>query len=321
MRFIDKWLPLIVLVQESNLDRDELAQMSTGLEPFFQRGLPYSVLTVMRIEARPPDALARMRLARWLNQPRVRRISKELCVGSATVTAREGERKVMQALCWLWNPATPHRAVASVSEGLHFCLDRLTAANVALPFERSRLELEVRHALAALPLAGLAADAGRENARWQDARSARERGSPTILADGEGQIALRWLGEGVLWTRFQGQLSVSLAAAYAVHLGQRLCGARPVRYFIDSSSLANMDLVTRNVILQALLANRERLRTVKVLSWGRNRRFAPGARDELRDIVQLVSRSEFEALLLRAAPDGQASFEPFRARGTPRTLD
>lgn len=156
MHFVDAWFPLIVMVREGRLDRPELDQLFAGFERHFERGRTYAVLSVSLASAPPPDALARMRMAEWLNQPRVRRYSKALCAGSATVAARAWERRVLTALSWLWVPIAPHRAVASVVEGISYCADRLVARQVRLPTGREHLEREVYRALATLPIAGLA---------------------------------------------------------------------------------------------------------------------------------------------------------------------
>ena len=111
MRFIDRWAPLLVCVREGSRNSDEAQQLATGFEPHFQRGEPYAVLNVSSLTAEAPSARERLQIATWANQARVRQVSRLLCVGSATVVARDWERHALIALQWLWTPVSPHHPV------------------------------------------------------------------------------------------------------------------------------------------------------------------------------------------------------------------
>lgn len=155
MEFIESWLPLIVCVREGNREPDEVLQLAAGFERHFERNQAYAVLIVARLQAPPPSASVRLRLSAWANQPRVRRYSRELCAGTATVVARAWERNALTAIGWLFTPVVPHEGVPSVAAGISFCLSRLVARGVALPAVREDLELDIQRALEAYPLAGL----------------------------------------------------------------------------------------------------------------------------------------------------------------------
>ncbi len=311
MRFINTWLPLIVIVREGRLDRSELEQMVAGFESHFERGETYAVLSVALRDAGPPDALARMRMAEWLNQPRVRRFSKNLCAGSATVTARAWERHAMTALSWLWVPVAPHRAVASVVEGIGYCADRLVDRKAWLPAGRERLQSDIYRALTAVPVAGLAEELPTSKTIPQAPKNSARGAGPETLADAEGQIVIGWVTESVLWASFHGRLSAELASSYAAKLEQLLSHTTRIRYFIDSSSLDSVDLAGRNAALRALLAHQQHLASVVILSW------AGGVSSTARALLQPVGsllqvttdRVEFEARLLQAAPQAREAIE------------
>ena len=67
-----------------------------------------------------PNARARKRIADWADAPRVRELSKKLCVASATVVAGPISRGALTAIMWLWKPASPHKAVANPSEAIDY---------------------------------------------------------------------------------------------------------------------------------------------------------------------------------------------------------
>jgi hypothetical protein len=319
MRFIDTWLPLIVIVREGRLDRSELDQMVAGFESHFERGESYAVLSVALWDAGPPDALARMRIAEWLNQPKVRRFSKDLCAGSATVTARAWERHAMTALSWLWVPVAPHRAVASVVEGIGYCADRLVERKAWLPASRERLQCDVYRALTAMPVVGLGEELPTSETIPPGPRNSARGAGLETLTDAGGRLVIGWVAESVLWASFHGRLSAELASSYAAKLEQLLSHTTRVRYFIDSSSLDSVDLAGRNAALRALIAHQQHLVSVVILSW------AGGVSSTARALLQPVGsllqvttdRLGFEARLHQAAPQAREAIEGRHATAAP----
>ena len=85
MRFVDTTFPLIVSVGSSAYDQAELDDMIRGFEKYFARGERYALLNYTPGKPTLPDARYRRLIAEWANQPRVRDLSRKLCVGSATV--------------------------------------------------------------------------------------------------------------------------------------------------------------------------------------------------------------------------------------------
>jgi hypothetical protein len=166
MEFIDNWFPLVVMVREGSFDAAEIDQMSTAFERYFRRGEPYTVLSVARLGAHSPDARARLRIAEWASLPRVRQFSKLLCAGTATVVSFPWERRALTALFWLWTPASPHQSVATVHEGLEYCLTRLAEWGVGLPRERETFRIDVQRMLRGLSISGLPPRRDPESFDW-----------------------------------------------------------------------------------------------------------------------------------------------------------
>lgn len=173
MEFIDNWFPLIVTVREGSFDAAEMDQMATGFEHYFRRAEPYAVLNTARLGADVPDARARLRIAQWGNAPRVRQLSRLLCAGTASVLTFPWERRALTALSWLWTPSAPHQAVASVDEGLAYCLDCLARRGVDLPRDRETFRIDAQRMLGGLSIAGLPPRRSQSAFGWVARPSAR----------------------------------------------------------------------------------------------------------------------------------------------------
>jgi hypothetical protein len=174
MEFIDNWFPLIVAIREGALDEAEHEQLTEGFERYFRRAEHYAVLNVVKLGAGAPDARARLRIAQWGNAPRVRQFTKLLCAGTATVVTFPWERRALTALSWLWTPASPHQVVASVNDGLDYCITRLQERGLELPRDRETFRIDVQRMLRGLPLAGLPPRRSQPAFDWVTQPSARK---------------------------------------------------------------------------------------------------------------------------------------------------
>jgi hypothetical protein len=323
MRFEDSCFPIVVCVREGGFDSRELAQLASGFEPYFARGEPYAVLNVSRIDAAPLDARARMLLAAWANEPRVRRFSRQLCAGTATVVARPWERHALTAIQWLWTPVSPHRGVRTVAEGITYCIDRLTERGIALPAPPLAFAAELRRLVRGFSVAGLVQHA--EQPAFGAGLLSQQRGASDFrlkkLFDSDGTITLGWIAESVLWARFSGHLSGSLSEQYVAELERRLVGARRIRFFVDASALSSFDLLGRTAALRVLLTNRQRLASVCMLNWrGGTSPLGHSIASAMGGSMQAVTqRPIFEALLQQQAPLAGLRIQPWHAlAGAPR---
>jgi hypothetical protein len=63
----------------------EFKEMVAGYDALFARGDRYALITYTPDGGELPGAKERKRIAEWAESPRVRDLSKKLCVGSATI--------------------------------------------------------------------------------------------------------------------------------------------------------------------------------------------------------------------------------------------
>ena len=309
MKFVHQWSPLLVTIREEAFDQRELSALSSGFEQYFQQRERHAWLDLSHVTAEVPDAITRIRFAEWLNDPRVRRNSRDFCVGSATVVARAAERNALTALQWLWAPEIPHDAVERVSDGIDFCIDQLVAAQVPLPTSPERFREQVYRGLSGWGVAGMVDPGAGLDAVPPRRPAVRRRSGATpgrfeTLADRNGCVVFGWLVPGVLWCKFAGHLSEALCAAHASRLSEILKSTSGVRYFLDSSALESCDPAGRNATLCALMENAGHLARVVASEWADE--LNPTSRIMMQAFgssVQLVSNyREFEVQLLEAAP-------------------
>ena len=144
MRFVDTTFPLVVAVGSNVYDRSEFDSMTRGFETYFERGERYAVLTYTPEGPSLPDARYRKLIADWANEPRVRELSRKLCVGSATVVQSQLVRGALTAILWLWTPPTPHRIVGTPREGVEWCLDRLLPSGISIQCSREQMQTQLQ---------------------------------------------------------------------------------------------------------------------------------------------------------------------------------
>lgn len=144
MQFIEDYLPLLVVIGPPNgYDPSIIERMNDAYERLWKQGKRYSLLSYTPRKAAQTGAHGRKLIAEWANRPRVRAMSKELCVGSATVVQSALERGAITALLWLWTPASPHHLAASAEDGLDYCIRQLEAAELPLGMPAAELRRTV----------------------------------------------------------------------------------------------------------------------------------------------------------------------------------
>jgi len=129
---LDLW-PLILVTNPRRFDEAVIRAMNDEYERIWERGERYAIVSHVERTTEPTTAGGRRLLAEWAGRPRVRRMSRELCVGTATVVPNPIARGGLTALLWLWTPPSPHQAVATTEEAVDWCLARIDEAGLALP--------------------------------------------------------------------------------------------------------------------------------------------------------------------------------------------
>lgn len=98
----------------------------------FGRKQPYALITDTRPIENVPGAKERKVLAEWLTRPDQLASTKRWNVGSSTIVKNAVMRGSLQALYWLWTPATPQHAARDLDEAWAWCIEALAARDVAL---------------------------------------------------------------------------------------------------------------------------------------------------------------------------------------------
>ncbi|MDQ3031593.1 MAG: hypothetical protein M3Y87_04190 [Myxococcota bacterium] len=124
--------------------------MTDGYEQLFARRERYSLISAAPSDADSMGARERKQIADWANTPRVRSVSRELCVGSATIVGNALARGALTAILWLWKPASPHEVFTASDDAVEWCLAQLERERVPLPLGAAAMRTQTRTLLRAL---------------------------------------------------------------------------------------------------------------------------------------------------------------------------
>jgi hypothetical protein len=146
-RFATDAAPLMVLIgPETGWDEATVREMAKAFDTFWKKRERYSLITWAPKSAPSPPAAGRKLLAEWANSPRVRRLSGDYCVGSATVVRNAIARGALTALMWVWTPTSPHQACATPGDAIDYCLGKIAQAKLECsrtPEEMRRIALDL----------------------------------------------------------------------------------------------------------------------------------------------------------------------------------
>lgn len=136
VRFVEDLFPLLISVGPTDgFDAHQVERMAAYYTRLFKRGKRYAVISCSPKGASATNARGRKLIVDWAQSKEVREMSAKLCVGSATLVPNALARGALTAILWVWTPAAPHLACATVEQALDWCLGRLRASHVALPEE------------------------------------------------------------------------------------------------------------------------------------------------------------------------------------------
>lgn len=314
MRFIETWLPLVVVVRERQSHGFEWTQWVQGVERQFQRRAEFALLSVTENQIGSMAGPTNERLAEWASRPRVRELFKRYCAGHASVAAADDERRALTELLASCTPDAPHEVAGTIARGLDYCVARLGDRRVRLAPSNAGFRQLVFRELALLPLAGL--NQAPLGASAQHRSGARKVGALQREAVGNGSFVLGLLRPGVMWVSFHGHLSVPLAERYAERFIRLVHAQSAVTYFADASAIDSADLLARNRVLRGLLDNAQRFAAIHILNWsGGISSTAQRMLGELGDLTRLTQdRAAFEQTLNTVCPGARQSIATFSQR-------
>jgi hypothetical protein len=126
--------------------------------------------------------------------------------------------------------------------------------------------------------------------------------------DARGCITVAWVGERVLYARFEKDICADVGERYARRLVELVRSVNSVQYFVDSRLVTEYDILARSAVVRAVLAYRLKFASMIVLSPAGV--IGPTARifaSEMGTALEyLTSVPEFEARLRVAAPRASA---------------
>ncbi|MGC4087912.1 MAG: hypothetical protein QM756_08450 [Polyangiaceae bacterium] len=124
------------------------------------------------------------------------------------------------------------------------------------------------------------------------------------LADGGGNVRIGWVGEGILYAKYEAGLSAELGLRLASRLDALLAPCTTLRMFVDASTLKHYDLLARSAFVRTVLAHKSKFAALVVLKW--DGVVSPAS----RTLVALLGEPseflndgvDFQLQLFRAAP-------------------
>jgi hypothetical protein len=125
--------PIAILSPPAVLDGTWLTQLDTHVKACFARRERYAVITDLRPLKAFPDARERRALAAWAGRPEQAELQKRWNVCSSTIVRNALVRGGLQALFWLWTPATPQHVAGDLDEAWAWCVRELERQARPLP--------------------------------------------------------------------------------------------------------------------------------------------------------------------------------------------
>jgi len=131
------------------------------------------------------------------------------------------------------------------------------------------------------------------------------------FADDYGCVSVAWVGDSVLYARFERKISAQVGERYAARLLALVGEVESLRYFADSRNLTEYDILARSAIVRAVLSNRLKFASTVVLTWAGgagpvSRTFASALDGS---IEYLTDAAQFESRMLAVAPRANQAIE------------
>jgi hypothetical protein len=107
---------------------DEYAAFFEGQRDLFRRSAKFATVVDVQMHT-PATAVQRRLMTEWLKESDAQ--MRQWAVGLGVVTRSSLIRGALRAVLWVKEPAVPTKVVASVFEGITYCLAQLEAHGVA----------------------------------------------------------------------------------------------------------------------------------------------------------------------------------------------
>lgn len=145
--------PILSMVCPQRIDARWIEEVQADFRDVFVRERRFALVTDTAAIQSVPGARERKLLGEWANRPEQLALQKQFNVGSSTIITSPLIRGMLQALYWIWTPATPQHVSGGFDESWTWCLQALDARGVTLPAPahelRAKAEQEMRSARAA----------------------------------------------------------------------------------------------------------------------------------------------------------------------------
>jgi hypothetical protein len=133
-----------------------------------------------------------------------------------------------------------------------------------------------------------------------------------LLEDQEGSVGVGWVGDGVLYTHYQGGLSATVGEALAARVTGYLEQVTSLHYFSDASALNHYDLLARSLFVRMVLAHRRKFRSIVMLTWSDG---ASTVTETLKSVIGeplevMTEPQAFSARMMRLAPRADQWLDP-----------
>lgn len=137
--------PVVIVVGPRHWEPGWVESLDRQLREVYARRSRFALITDTRPITGIPGAKERKPLVDWLSRPEQLALVKQWNVGSSTILDNALMRGALQAIYWLWTPASPQHAAADFDQAWSWCIQQLSDAGVALPASPSELREIARH--------------------------------------------------------------------------------------------------------------------------------------------------------------------------------
>jgi hypothetical protein len=137
--------PVVVIVGPAHWEAGWVQDLDKQMGALFARRERFAIITDTRPITSVPGAAERKPLTEWLRRPEHLRNQARWNVGSATLMTSAVMRGALQAIYWVWTPASPQMAAKDLDEAWNWCVELLQKEQIAFPQPPSDLrELALR---------------------------------------------------------------------------------------------------------------------------------------------------------------------------------